>query len=175
MTLLPFNISVLGEFLQPNRIIDPVKFVDVTVGRPVEIRCPPYTYTHPANFLWGSIPASGAPVVLHTTGRRYVLSNGNLFYSFMEDSDLTEVNTRLSGVSCILYILGKYRPSVKIQFRKQGGKGCNLFLMDSRFHKKASIKDYIVMFMKHTRFICVESYIELFAVLLSKLETSICF
>ena len=117
-----YLFSVLGLFLQPNRLIDPAKFVDVTVGRPVELRCPPRTFTYPTNFLWGDIPLSGRPRVLHTTAKRYVLSNGNLFYSYLEDSDITEINNKLGGVSCILYILGKYRPSVKLRLRKQGGK-----------------------------------------------------
>jgi len=123
-----FRIRVLGQFIQPNRAIDPTKFIDVTVGRPVEIRCPPYTYTYPKSFIWGSIPTSGIPIVLHTTQKRFVLSNGNLFYSYIEDSDLTEINVKLKGASCILYILGKYRASVKIQLRKQGGMWYLVFL-----------------------------------------------
>ena len=117
-------LAVLGQFLQPNRAIDPPQFIDVTIGRPVEIQCPAHTFTYPASFIWGSIPASGVPIVLHTVHKRFVLSNGNLFYSYMEDSDLNEINNKLSGVSCILYILGKYRPSVKIRLRKQGGRHC---------------------------------------------------
>eukprot|EP00795_Rhopilema_esculentum_P002111 gene2111-17691_t len=117
---IDIKIRVLGFFSQPNRDIDPVKVVDVTVGRPVELRCPPHSFTSPANFLWGSIPKAGTPVILHATSRRYVLSNGNLFYSYLEESDITEINDKLGGVSCILYILGKYRPSVKFRLKKQG-------------------------------------------------------
>eukprot|EP00794_Sanderia_malayensis_P006113 gene6113-6817_t len=118
--IIVVRIRVLGRFWSLHRIIDPSYAIDVTVGRPVEIRCPPHTYTHPRHTLWGDIRATGTPVVLHPNQKRFILSNGNLFYSYLEDSDINEINTKLGGVSCILYILGKYRPSVKMTLRKQG-------------------------------------------------------
>ena len=118
-----FSFTVLGEFLRPNRRIDPVRVVDVTVGRPLQLSCPPSTYTHPREFLWGDVPPpnQGRPVVLPAIRRRYVLSNGNLFYAFVEDSDLTYINNQLKGVSCLLYIAGRYRASVKTSLSKVGG------------------------------------------------------
>ncbi len=114
--------TVLGRFLQLHRSIDPSYSIDATVGRPMEIRCPPHTYTYPRHILWGDIRAAGRPTVLHPNRKRFVLSNGNLFYSYLEDNDVNEINNQLAGVSCILYILGKYRPSVKLKLRKQGSK-----------------------------------------------------
>ena len=121
--LLHISFTVLGEFLQPNRRVDPPRVMDVTVGRPLRLSCPQSTYTHPREYLWGDVPppSQGRPQVFSVSRRHYILSNGDLFYAYVEESDLAEINNRFNGISCLLYIAGRYRTSVKTRLRRAGG------------------------------------------------------
>lgn len=111
--------TVLGTFAPGFRISDAVITLDVVIGRPFVLQCPSVTYTNPNNVLWGNVQEN--QVLLRSTRRRYILSNGDFLFTYIDRGDVNEINQQMGGVSCIYYHIGFFVQSVRYQLKIVAG------------------------------------------------------
>ena len=104
----------------------PTREIIVTIGRAAKLSCPSHTYTYPREVIWGNAPRVGQPRLLTSNRRRFLLSNGDYFFTYITKEDESEINNQLDGVSCFLYHNGPYVQSVR--FKLNGANSMKIFI-----------------------------------------------
>ena len=121
MLLSSLFFSVIGKFLSPCTSVDDAITINATIGSPLLVNCPPVSYTYPKFYFWAFSKGQARPEELPLNEKRTKLTNGSLYFSYIEEADITLINNK-GGVRCMISSSGIELQSCPFKLNKIQGK-----------------------------------------------------
>ena len=94
---------VQGNFKRTNNMENGTTIVlNVDLGRPFELQCPPRHKVYPEKIRWGNKRNTSAPYIEFPVSRRvWTKTNGNLYFAYVIQQDV-EFISGIGGVRCTI-------------------------------------------------------------------------